>query len=374
MMPLCEIRGRTLGLLLLGLALFFFAPETSAQRRHHRRHDEQPSPTMGQLMVVTEPAGASISVDTAAAGVAPVRLDNLNPGEHLVTATLNGASASQVAIVVAGRSQVLQLTLRPAGTVAPAANVSPPARPSAGPPPSPRPSAEVVNSQVSVAAPTIIGVDQQSPLVPTQGTERASRTTETAAETAVIYDWYRPSERDRQIPWNNRNGWSAGNDYPLSLSFGVHSLLSPYDATTPDATLIDATFRVGFNHFGVSLGVATLPNGAAPMFGFHFFRNGGWPLIDLRQPDLQFGLLWPTIEFRGGAYTRPIGTNDDSVLYFVYNGSLGISGIRVAWADFILFDIRPVISVWGIADRYSDDNVVKHFPVMGVSFDLSVNL
>lgn len=361
--------GRAPRLLLLTFALASIAPEVHAQRRHRRQRDAEPSATTGQVMVVTDPSGASVAVDTVSAGVSPVRLDNLSPGDHLVTAMLNGAAATQVVSVAAGRSQVIQLSLR-----APTPAAPPPARASAAPPPLPRASGDTASSQVSVAAPTIVGIEQRPPTAPSQAAGDASRTTETAAETEIVYDWYRPSQQDRELAWNSRNAWNSKNDYPIGLSIGVHPLLSAYDTGTPDATVIDSTLRVGFGHVGLSLGVATLPSGPAPMLGLHFARNGGWPIVDLRQPDLQFGLLWPTVEIRAGGYTRPIGRSGDDVPYFVYNGSLGLSGIRVAWADFVLFDIRPVLSVWGIGDRYNNGAVINHFPAMGVSFDLSVNL
>jgi PEGA domain len=66
-------------------------------------------PVTGQLVVVSEPDGAAIAIDTEPAGTGPLKRD-VQPGEHLVEATWPGGKrVTQVVRVVAGSSVVARL-------------------------------------------------------------------------------------------------------------------------------------------------------------------------------------------------------------------------------------------------------------------------
>lgn len=68
--------------------------------------------TTGQVVVVTEPSGATVHVDGREVGLAPVTVAALVPGAHLVVAiAADGSRAEQVVEVEADRSQLVQLVL-----------------------------------------------------------------------------------------------------------------------------------------------------------------------------------------------------------------------------------------------------------------------
>jgi hypothetical protein len=71
-------------------------------------------PVKGSLRVFTNVKGALVTVDGAPVGEAPVTVENLAPGEHLVEATASEhQDASGVVTVEAGRQAMLQLRLTP---------------------------------------------------------------------------------------------------------------------------------------------------------------------------------------------------------------------------------------------------------------------
>src|SRR5690349_20152154 len=79
----------------------------------------QDAPSTGQLLIVTEPAGARVFVDGRAVGVAPISVPDLLPGPHIVVAVgEDGARVEQIAEVTAGRSELARLTVGVAPAVA----------------------------------------------------------------------------------------------------------------------------------------------------------------------------------------------------------------------------------------------------------------
>ena len=65
----------------------------------------------GQLIIVSAPSGAQITVDGEMIGPAPVTAADLLPGEHLIEALWNdGKSATTIAKVDDGLSHVVRLT------------------------------------------------------------------------------------------------------------------------------------------------------------------------------------------------------------------------------------------------------------------------
>ena len=77
------------------------------------------TPTTGGLVVRTEPAGASVSIDRIAQGSSPVSIANLAPGDHSVVVTSEGVSVEQIVTVEAGMtsSLVVPITARDRGPV-----------------------------------------------------------------------------------------------------------------------------------------------------------------------------------------------------------------------------------------------------------------
>lgn len=66
----------------------------------------------GTIVVNTTPPGANISVDGTAAGLSPLTLVNVLPGNHTITATMEGyATAETQAAVAAGVTSPVTLTL-----------------------------------------------------------------------------------------------------------------------------------------------------------------------------------------------------------------------------------------------------------------------
>ncbi|HXH05901.1 MAG TPA: PEGA domain-containing protein, partial [Vicinamibacterales bacterium] len=64
-------------------------------------------PASGQLDVRSEPAGARVFVDGQEAGVAPLLLANLSPGEHVVELQRDGATVRHVVTIEAGATSTL---------------------------------------------------------------------------------------------------------------------------------------------------------------------------------------------------------------------------------------------------------------------------
>ena len=65
-----------------------------------------PAPTTGTtggLAIDTQPAGAKITLDGVDVGVAPLKLDSVQPGKHVVVATTDTASIRRTVRVEAGR-------------------------------------------------------------------------------------------------------------------------------------------------------------------------------------------------------------------------------------------------------------------------------
>lgn len=108
--------------------------------------DAQPAPeSVGQIVVMTEPVGAQISVDGRSAGTSPVTVRDLMPGVHLVTAVMpDGRRIDQTVEIEAGRSSLVRF---PAGGAA----ASPPETRPAEPPPVESPPAQ---PQVQPVEPT----------------------------------------------------------------------------------------------------------------------------------------------------------------------------------------------------------------------------
>ena len=70
------------------------------------------APTIGLLRIVTEPAGATIRLDGAPVGTAPLVLPEVDARRHVVTALLDGREPSEMTVdVLAGRDQTIRLSL-----------------------------------------------------------------------------------------------------------------------------------------------------------------------------------------------------------------------------------------------------------------------
>lgn len=106
------------------------------------------APATGQLAVQSDPAGATVVVDGAIRGVAPLTIADLTPGDHQVELRAEGASAKHTVTVQAGGT---------ASLVAPIG-----AAPAGGP----------VSGWVVVKAPFVLEIREQGRLLGTTETDR----------------------------------------------------------------------------------------------------------------------------------------------------------------------------------------------------------
>ncbi len=76
-------------------------------------------PTTGGLLVRTEPAGATVTIDRVPQGASPVSVANLTPGDHSVVVSADGVSVEQIVSVEAGMtsSLVVPISARDRGPV-----------------------------------------------------------------------------------------------------------------------------------------------------------------------------------------------------------------------------------------------------------------
>jgi hypothetical protein len=107
------------------------------------------TPMTGMLVVHSQPAGAKVTVDGVAKGVAPLTLEGLEPGDHEVILQSETGSSRHVVKVLAGTTASL---VAPVTTVAPAE----------GP----------VSGWISVKAPFVIEIREDGQLLGTTDTDR----------------------------------------------------------------------------------------------------------------------------------------------------------------------------------------------------------
>jgi hypothetical protein len=108
------------------------------------------TPLTGLLVVYSQPAGAKVSVDGVARGVAPLTLEGLQPGDHEVLLQNETGSSRHVVKVLAGTT---------ASLVAPVTAAAPP---NEGP----------VSGWISVKAPVTIEIREDGQLIGTTETDR----------------------------------------------------------------------------------------------------------------------------------------------------------------------------------------------------------
>jgi hypothetical protein len=66
----------------------------------------------GHLAVVTQPAGARVTLDGKAVGETPLTLDTVSPGRHVIVVTApSGASAKRTVRIEAGKTATIELAL-----------------------------------------------------------------------------------------------------------------------------------------------------------------------------------------------------------------------------------------------------------------------
>jgi hypothetical protein len=99
-----------------------------------------PAPTAGALRVDTVPPGAAVALDGVLRGPAPVRVDQLAPGDHTVVVASTGRVVSQRVAIIAGETATLLVPFGqnraqpPAATAVRATTVPPTAVPAAADP------------------------------------------------------------------------------------------------------------------------------------------------------------------------------------------------------------------------------------------------
>lgn len=133
-------------------------------------------PATGQLLIVTEPAGAAVTVDGRDVGTSPATVADLLPGSHLVIVTWpDGRRADQVADVEAGRSALVRMVAPaapPAPGPAPDAAAGAPSPPVATPPvataPSPVDAPTAAPGPAAPSASTVATAPSSAPLAPSE--------------------------------------------------------------------------------------------------------------------------------------------------------------------------------------------------------------
>ena len=119
-------------------------------------HAAAPAAGTGQLVVVTDPPGATIAIDGERVGTAPVKRDRILAGEHLIEAHWpDGRTASAVEQVEPAHSRVVRLTPASAPVLAPspAARPAPVVAPAPAPVVAPAPAPLVAPAPAPVVAP-----------------------------------------------------------------------------------------------------------------------------------------------------------------------------------------------------------------------------
>lgn len=69
-----------------------------------------PVPTTGSLSVSSDPAGLKVAIDGAARGVTPAVIDQLAPGNHVVTLTGKGSAMERTVLIAAGGTANLMIS------------------------------------------------------------------------------------------------------------------------------------------------------------------------------------------------------------------------------------------------------------------------
>jgi PEGA domain-containing protein len=90
------------------------------QNVHHLRFASTTSPAAasgkGRLQVISEPAGATVTIDGTERGTAPVTVDGLEPGEHQIVVQGSGKAQRRSVTLEAGTTASLVVTNAPAGS------------------------------------------------------------------------------------------------------------------------------------------------------------------------------------------------------------------------------------------------------------------
>jgi hypothetical protein len=74
------------------------------------------APAYGQLQIISDPAGATVTVDGVPRGVSPLSVDELAPGEHQVVVQNMGRTHKRSVVVQAGATVSLVVSNAPAGS------------------------------------------------------------------------------------------------------------------------------------------------------------------------------------------------------------------------------------------------------------------
>lgn len=149
--------------------------------------------------------------------------------------------------------------------------------------------------------------------------------------------WHRPSSNDQKLPWNRYNAWGSWERYDaqtraafwLTLSTATHSFRSKLDGNGGELSL-----RVGVGNFGIVLG-KYMPH-SRNILGIDLLSHSGVVLYDARLPDIQVGLVLPSLQ------ARWISGDDVNI----GNALLSIIGARVVVEDFVRVDVRPIAGIW----------------------------
>lgn len=236
-----------------------------------------------ELSVVC-PANApgQLLVDGVAVGTCPAAI-SLSAGSYAVTVSFAGGGqwSATVDLEPGKRKTVFA---RPSPTSA--------APPQASVPPQPRP------------APMHASAPERADRLPSPGPTQVPPSPPAEAgpppvinETDGEMTWVRPREGAERIPWNRHDPWQDWGD-----SWGTTFLVEPLVAT---GSSFDGLMRLGFElagPSGLALFVGTAETGrdseSSLELGIGMTHFNGGILYDAGLPDVAFGYLWPSVDFR----------------------------------------------------------------------------
>jgi len=100
-------------------SVIHIVPKAKALKAKHKTATSAPAPIMGELAVNSVPEGARVQVDGNSAGVTPVALTSLSPGQHVVILAKPGYAAESRSVVIhAGIRNALAVNLNGLAAVA----------------------------------------------------------------------------------------------------------------------------------------------------------------------------------------------------------------------------------------------------------------
>jgi hypothetical protein len=231
----------------------------------------------------------------------------------------------------------------PAGTVQP--GVAPPAdappaegaAPPPAPPPSPGSTYPPPQGGPSDAPPGGFSQDPPPPqsAAPAPERDEPSSSVDRVTVEQRSVPFYEPVDSEEKLPWNSHDVWNSwgGRHVSAHLELGLYNFVAGTLSGTGGQ--VDLRFRP-ISLLAIELGAYN--PGANAVVGVTFWGGGGWVLYDAGLPDISVGLLSPSVTLRSIGH---LGGAGDAL-----NLEAGLSGVRVAYEDFVLAEFRPGLAFW----------------------------